>query len=407
MRNPPFFPTSLGWGVLFLFVVSLAAALSSGSSEMAMLSASAAALAFSGGLSAAFSLRGLRLKRDFLEDGERGMVLRVPLLLVNEGKSARGPKLVLERAGFAAGGWIRTPTPLVPGGGDQIVERRVVAERRGEFKLNDVYLLGRDPLGLFQRRERFELPGQTIVYPRTVRLSLEHLRSKRKVRSLSGARTMGSAGVGGEVFGVRDYRRGDPEHVVDWKHSAKQGKLIVKEFESVGLERFALLLDADAAHAVKPGQANFEFLVDAAASILRYLAGTYSETLFVAPGDGADGVTSFSGSSGAVWELCGRILAGIQPRDARFSSVLDAALSADLRGCVVFVLSMSADSAVAARLGELVDAGVEIHWIVAPVELFAVAAESAGESDFTLDSTAAELLPSVVSARTPVEKIFT
>src|SRR5205823_4067005 len=51
------------------------------------------------------------------------------------------------------------------------------------------------------------------------------------------------AGAGSELFGVREYRRGDSLRRIHWRSSARRGELVAREYEPPGLHLLGLFLD--------------------------------------------------------------------------------------------------------------------------------------------------------------------
>jgi len=51
------------------------------------------------------------------------------------------------------------------------------------------------------------------------------------------------AGTGTELFGVREYRPGDPLRRIHWRSSARHGELIVREYEPPGIQSLGIFCD--------------------------------------------------------------------------------------------------------------------------------------------------------------------
>lgn len=79
-------------------------------------------------------------------------------------------------------------------------------------------------------------------------------------------------GGGDQSFlGVREYRRGDSPRHIHWPSTARQGELIVKEFESERSGQVSILLDLNrAAHVGVNREATFEYLAAIAASVAAF-----------------------------------------------------------------------------------------------------------------------------------------
>jgi uncharacterized protein (DUF58 family) len=119
-------------------------------------------------------------------------------------------------------------------------ERSLTALRRGVLGASDLAVEAADPLGLF--RDRGALPDRelALVYP-----TFAPLGSPPRQRELEAAVAAPRAGVGTELFGVREYQAGDPLRRIHWRLSARRGELIVREYEPPGLRTMLLVLDPD------------------------------------------------------------------------------------------------------------------------------------------------------------------
>lgn len=70
----------------------------------------------------------------------------------------------------------------------------------------------------------------------------------------SGTRARLLLGAGGEILQLRDYRPGDPQHVIDWKATARTNRLVSRDFiEDQHLE-IVLAIDAGRASALRAGE---------------------------------------------------------------------------------------------------------------------------------------------------------
>jgi uncharacterized protein (DUF58 family) len=96
-----------------------------------------------------------------------------------------------------------------------------------------------DLLGLF--KERGATQGNTelaLVLPRFTSLGSRH-----RVRELEASAAASRAGTGTELFGVREYRPGDPLRRIHWRSSARHGELIVREYEPPGIQSLGIFCD--------------------------------------------------------------------------------------------------------------------------------------------------------------------
>ena len=156
-------------------------------------------------------------------------------LILRSRSGVRGPARV---AGLVAG-------VEVAAGAGRVGERGVVEQRdlqrlpRGVLRAAGLVLESGDPAGLFVHRRT--LPGRELglVLPRFAALAVSPRR-----REVEAAPAAPRAGSGNEIFGVREYVRGDPLRRIHWRTSARRGQLVVREFEPPGQRSLTLVLDA-------------------------------------------------------------------------------------------------------------------------------------------------------------------
>jgi uncharacterized protein (DUF58 family) len=154
----------------------------------------------------------------------------------------------------------------------ETVEYTVENPRRGIYAGGDV-VESRAPFGLFYGRRRTRAATDTVVYPRT--FDVAGLPPSAVTDAEWGDRSESSTlhrGHGGEFWGVRDYRPGDPARLVAWKKSARglpSGKLAVIELAQETHPPFVLAMSLDAG---APTEAR-EMVVSAGASLLLYALG--------------------------------------------------------------------------------------------------------------------------------------
>jgi uncharacterized protein (DUF58 family) len=145
--------------------------------------------------------------------------------------------------------------------------------RRGIYAGGDVVVESRAPFGLFYGRRRMRAATDTVVYPRT--FDVAGLPPSAVTDAEWGDRSESSTlhrGHGGEFWGVRDYRPGDPARLVAWKKSARGlplGKLAVIELAQETHPPFVLAMSLDTG---APPEAR-EMVVSAGASLLLYALG--------------------------------------------------------------------------------------------------------------------------------------
>ncbi len=105
----------------------------------------------------------------------------------------------------------------------------MLAARRGYHRLGPARLTSGDLFGLFEREKSAGGADTLIVYPRTYPLPDIGLGSDRPFGELRGGRRIFPDPV--RVIGVRDYVPGDPLKQVDWKATARAGRLQSRLYE--------------------------------------------------------------------------------------------------------------------------------------------------------------------------------
>ena len=105
----------------------------------------------------------------------------------------------------------------VPAQGQASAQVSFVPTQRGLRPLPTLSIETRFPLGLFRAWAIWRPASQLLVFPALERPSAP----LPPARAVSGGMARGRSTQGGEVEGVRSYRRGDPLKLVYWKKAAK------------------------------------------------------------------------------------------------------------------------------------------------------------------------------------------
>ena len=155
-------------------------------------------------------------------------------LRIESGGGARGPARISGSIGT---------TPLAAAVGR--VPKRGWAElrsvgplRRGPVGARGWVLESGDPLGFFRWRGPSIDSELALVLPRFTALA-----ERPQVREVEASLAAPRTGSGTEMFGVREYRPGDPLRRIHWRSSARHGELIVREFEPPGVQILGILCD--------------------------------------------------------------------------------------------------------------------------------------------------------------------
>jgi uncharacterized protein (DUF58 family) len=123
-------------------------------------------------------------------------------------------------------------------GAEQRVEQ--VFPKRGHVLVNGFELSTRFPFGFFRHRRRLRARDvDIVVYPKP-----EPMADELHLLPLYGGRLASvRRGAGHDLFGLRDYQRHDELRHINWKATARTGRLTVREFTAEDERRITISLD--------------------------------------------------------------------------------------------------------------------------------------------------------------------
>ncbi len=114
---------------------------------------------------------------------------------------------------------------------------------RGNFAFGAVFYRITGPLGLIQRQGRIDLPREVQVLPDMSGEGSRDLQLAMAGAIQSGRRKSARRGEGREFESLREHQRDDDFRHIDWKASAKRGKLISRQYETERDQRLMILID--------------------------------------------------------------------------------------------------------------------------------------------------------------------
>jgi uncharacterized protein (DUF58 family) len=116
-------------------------------------------------------------------------------------------------------------------------------KKRGIHEILPLQIYRSDPLGLYRDSYTFEESYQIRVIPARPYIKTDRKQKKNIRDTLVGIHAYRRRGQGDEFFSLREYVRGDEPRKIYWKGSAKQGKLISKEFTDELVFRVLVAVD--------------------------------------------------------------------------------------------------------------------------------------------------------------------
>jgi len=115
--------------------------------------------------------------------------------------------------------------------------------QRGNFEFGSLFYRVTGPLGLIQRQGKIELPQVVQVLPDMTGEGSRDLQLALAGALQAGHRKSLRRGEGREFESLREHQHDDDFRHIDWKASAKRGKLITRQYETERDQRLMILLD--------------------------------------------------------------------------------------------------------------------------------------------------------------------
>lgn len=130
-----------------------------------------------------------------------------------------------------------------------------------------------DPLGLFRCKLRLSAHAETLIRPNTFQPVVELQPSHFSDADGNEYSSIFPGEDPSELFGLRDYREGDPLRSIHWKLSEKYDRTVVKEMSQPTRNDILLVLDNCPVHACSPEAA--DRACEALVSLSQVLADLY------------------------------------------------------------------------------------------------------------------------------------
>jgi uncharacterized protein (DUF58 family) len=141
---------------------------------------------------------------------------------------------------------------------------------RGRVALPAVYVWTETGLGMLRRRFVADVPLDVRVFPDLAAVESRGVLARRATALQMGLRKLRMRGVGGEFESLREYMPGDAFRTIDWKATARRGRLMVEQTESERNQQVIVLLDAGRLMVARLGlQRKFDYALTAALSVAR------------------------------------------------------------------------------------------------------------------------------------------
>ena len=180
------------------------------------------------------------------------------------------------------------------------IERPILPVARGGDTFGDLYVWYENRFGLLRRRMRIETTESFRVFPDLSALERYGHLSARKRTIDAGLRRLRARGAGTEFESLREWTAGDEFRAIDWKATARRGKLMAMQHEIERSQNVLLLIDCGRLMTPRVGELRkLDYAITAALS-LAGVAGTAGDRV---------GAVAFAGT----------IVAASAPRSTRAS----------------------------------------------------------------------------------------
>jgi uncharacterized protein (DUF58 family) len=186
--------------------------------------------------------RSLRLERRFDPVLSVRVPNRIQLRLRNDGVEAMAGRLRDEPPPRFEATTREFEFFLGPGR-ESILEYSITPDERGSDYFRGTWIRLRCPLGIVMRQARLRTEQPIRIYPNVLALREFDLLKQRGRLTQIGIRKSRMKGLGTEFESLREYTEGDDYRKIDWKASARRGKLVVKQFEQERNQAVILVID--------------------------------------------------------------------------------------------------------------------------------------------------------------------
>lgn len=162
---------------------------------------------------------------------------------------------------------------FVGAGRRKVAELAVVPRLRGEARLQTVFVSVRNRVGLVVRRFRCGGEEHVRIFPDLSAVERYGELARRGRLSDAGFRKLRLRGQGGEFDALREWVPDDEFRSINWKATARRGKLMVAQYDVERSQTVSLVLDAGRLMTPRLGdQRKFDYAVTAALSVAHIAA---------------------------------------------------------------------------------------------------------------------------------------
>ncbi|HUT79285.1 MAG TPA: DUF58 domain-containing protein [Polyangia bacterium] len=235
------------------------------------------------GVLSELSLRGVRALRRLPERVEANVAFPVELELENLKRRAASYSMELRDTIDGEPFKRRCFFLRVEPEGRRAIAYRCERSCRGRSSFDGIEVSTRFPFGLFEKRRFVALIDTVIVHPGRIEATIP-------VAALApgeGRRSAGRRGAGQDFLELREMHAGDDPRRIDWRGTARLGRLLVREHEAEARGFVEIVLDAAPADDRPESREDAERAISIAATLARDLAARGLDVRLVTGAGGA------------------------------------------------------------------------------------------------------------------------
>jgi len=141
---------------------------------------------------------------------------------------------------------------------------------RGPAQFGDLFVWVENRIGLLRRRYRVAAAEDVRVFPDLSAVEEYGTLAKRSTLLDAGLRRLRMRGTGSEFESLREYQPGDAFRLVDWKATARRGRMMVTQYQAERSQNVIVALDCGRLMTPRVGpQRKFDYALTGALSIAR------------------------------------------------------------------------------------------------------------------------------------------
>jgi uncharacterized protein (DUF58 family) len=145
-----------------------------------------------------------------------------------------------------------------------------VPRERGLARFGAFYAWVENDIGLLRRRMRFDADETARVFPDLSAVESSGTLAKRSTLIETGLRRLRKRGSGSEFESLREYMPGDGFRFVDWKATARRGRMMVAQYDVERSQNVIVALDCGRLMTPRLGKARkLDYALTAALSVAR------------------------------------------------------------------------------------------------------------------------------------------